>query len=43
MKLRVIGSKDKIARLDPKERVVHLTIPPIALTFLEVISRCPNR
>ncbi len=42
MRIRVIDSKDEIAKLDPKERVVHLAIPPTALVLLELINRCPK-
>ena len=42
MRIRVIDSKDEIAKLDPKERVVHLAIPPTALVLLELIKRCPR-
>lgn len=42
MKIRVIGSKDEIAQLDPRERVVHLVAPPTALLLLELIKRCPK-
>jgi len=42
MKIRVIGSKDEIAQLDPRERVVHLAVPITALVLLELIKRCPR-
>jgi len=42
MKIRVIGSKDEIAQLDPRERVVHLAVPITALLLLELIKRCPR-
>jgi len=40
MRIRVIDSKDEIAKLDPKERVVHLVIPPTTRLLLELINRC---
>jgi hypothetical protein len=42
MKIRVIDSIDEIAKLDPRERVVHLVVPPTALVLLELIKRCPR-
>lgn len=42
MKIRVIGSKDEIAQLDPRERVVHLAVPITTLLLLELIKRCPR-
>jgi hypothetical protein len=42
MRIRVIDSIDEIAKLDPRERVVHLVAPPTALTLLELIKRCPH-
>lgn len=42
MKIRIVSSRDEIARLDPKERVVHLTICPTTIVLLELIKRCPK-
>ncbi|KUK70286.1 MAG: Uncharacterized protein XD88_0739 [Methanocalculus sp. 52_23] len=42
MKIRVVSSRDEIDQLDPNERVIHLTIPPVALVLLELIKRCPR-
>ena len=42
MRIRVIASKDEIAQLDPRERVVHLVVPPTVLVLLELIKRCPR-
>jgi len=42
MKIRVISSKDEIAQLNPREKVVHLVAPPTALVLLELINRCPK-
>lgn len=42
MKVRVVDSLDEIAKLDPKDRVVHLVVPPTALALLELIKRCPH-
>jgi len=42
MKIRVVDSIDEIAKLDPRERVVHLVVPPTALVLLELIKRCPR-
>jgi len=42
MKIRVVSSKDEIAQLNPREKVVHLVAPPTFLTFLEMINRCPR-
>jgi hypothetical protein len=42
MKIRIINSKDEIPELDPKERVVHLTIPPVYFVLLELVNRCPE-
>ncbi|MDD3565246.1 MAG: DUF1699 family protein [Methanothrix sp.] len=41
MRIRVIDSKDEIAKLDPKERVVHLVIPPTTRLLLKLINKCP--
>lgn len=41
MRIRVIDSKYEIAKLDPKEQVVHLVIPPTTRLLLELINRCP--
>ncbi|MGD9566660.1 MAG: DUF1699 family protein, partial [Methanothrix sp.] len=40
MKIRVVNSRDEIAKLDPRERVVHLVAPPTTLVLLELINRC---
>ncbi len=42
MKIRVVSSKDEIAQLNTRERVVHLVAPPTALVLLELINRCPK-
>ena len=42
MKIRIINSKDEIPELDPKERVVHLTIPPVYFVLLELVNQCPK-
>lgn len=42
MKIRVVSSRDEIANLNPKERVVHLTFKPVALSILELTKRCPK-
>jgi hypothetical protein len=42
MKIRVISSRDEIAQLNPREKVVHLVAPPTAITLLELINRCPK-
>jgi hypothetical protein len=41
-KIRVVSSKDEIAQLNPRERVVHLVTPPTAIVLLELIDRCPQ-
>lgn len=40
MKVRVVSSKEEIAQLNPRERVVHLVAPPTSLFLLELIARC---
>jgi hypothetical protein len=42
MKIRVVSSKEEIAQLNPRERVVHLVTPPTAITLLELINQCPK-
>jgi hypothetical protein len=42
MKIRIVNSKEEIAKLDPREGVVHLTIPLTTIALLELIQRCPR-
>jgi hypothetical protein len=41
-KIQVVSSKDEIAQLNQRERVVHLVAPPTATVILELIDRCPQ-
>ena len=40
--IRIVNSREKIAKLDPRERVVHLTFPLTTVALLELIQRCPR-
>ncbi len=42
MKIRVVNSRDEIAKLDPRERVVHLAFPLPAVVLFELMKRCPR-
>jgi len=42
MKIRIVNSRAEIAKLDPRERVIHLTFPPTTLALLELIQICPR-
>ena len=42
MKIRVVNSRDEIAELDPRERVVHLAFPLPAVVLFELMKRCPR-
>ena len=42
MKIKVVNSRDEIAKLDPRERVVHQTFPLTTVALLELIQRCPR-
>lgn len=42
MKIRIVNSKEEIAKLDPKERVVHLAFPLPAVALFELMKRCPR-
>jgi hypothetical protein len=42
MKIKVVNSKEEITKLDPRERVVHLTFPLTTIALLELIQRCPR-
>ncbi|NLX39277.1 MAG: DUF1699 family protein [Methanothrix sp.] len=42
MKIRVVNSRDQIAKLDPRERVVHLAFPLPAVVLFELMKRCPR-
>jgi hypothetical protein len=42
MKIKVVNSKEEIAKLDPRERVVHLTFPLPAVALFELMKRCPR-
>lgn len=42
MKIRVINSREEISRLNPKERVVHVSFPLTTSALLWLAKRCPN-
>ena len=42
MMIRIVNSKEEIAKLSPKERVVHLAFPHTTITLLELMKRCPR-
>ena len=42
MKIRVINSREEISRLDPKERVVHVSFPLTTSALLELAKKCPK-
>jgi len=42
MKIRVINSREEISRLNPKERVVHVSFPLTTSALLELAKRCPK-
>ena len=42
MMIRIVNSKEEIAKLDPRERLVHLTFPLTTIDLLELIQRCPR-
>ena len=42
MKIKVVNSKEEIAKLDPRERVVHLAFPLPAVVLFELMKRCPR-
>jgi|GEM_PF-150706 hypothetical protein len=42
IKIRIVNSRDEIAELDPKERVVHLTFHLPAVALFELMKRCPR-
>jgi hypothetical protein len=42
MKIRVVNSRDQIAKLDPRERVVHLAFPLRRVVLFELMKRCPD-
>jgi len=42
MKIRIVNSKEEIAKLDPRERVVHLAFPLPAVVLFELMKRCPR-
>lgn len=42
MKIRIINSSKEISRLDPKERVVHVSFPLTTSALLELAKKCPK-
>jgi len=42
MKIRIINSSKEISRLDPKERVVHVSFPLTTSALLELTKKCPK-
>jgi len=42
MKIRIVNSREEIAKLDPRERVVHLAFPLPAVAIFELMKRCPR-
>ena len=42
MKIKIVNSKEEITKLDPRERVIHLTFPLTTVALLELIKRCPQ-
>jgi len=42
MMIRIVNSREEIAKLSPKERVVHLAFPLPAVALFELMKRCPR-
>ena len=42
MKIRIVNSREEISRLDPKERVVHVSFPLTTSALLELAKKCPK-
>ena len=42
MKIRIVNSREEIAKLDPRERVVHLAFSLPAVAIFELMKRCPR-
>ena len=42
MKIRIVNSREEIAKLNPRERVVHLAFPLPAVVLFELMKRCPR-
>jgi len=40
--IRIVNSREEIAKLSPRERVVHLTSPLPAVAIFELMKRCPR-
>lgn len=42
MKICIVNSREEISRLNPKERVVHVSFPLTTSALLELAKRCPK-